>query len=257
MFKASFSLLICCLTVPFIMESTLAWKIPWTEGPGRLQSMRSLGVRHDWATSLSLFTFMHRRRKWQPTPVFLPGESQGWRAWWAAIYGIAQSWIRLKPLSSSSSSILKSPSSPIELLFSSVLLMFAPCVLDLWHSCWMDPFINIECPSLSPITVWLYNHVLRQSCLIHCNFILNNILGFPGSSASKESACNAGDPGSIARLPTPVFLGFPGGSDGKESGLQCGRLGFDSWGRAWQPTPAFLPGESPWTEEPSGLPSTG
>jgi len=59
-------------------SSTLAWKIPWTEEPGRLQSMGSLGVGHDWATSLSLFTFMHWRRKWQPTPVFLPGESQGW-----------------------------------------------------------------------------------------------------------------------------------------------------------------------------------
>ena len=59
-------------------SSTLAWKIPWTEGPGGLQSMGSLGVRHDWATSLSLFTFMHWRKKWQPTPVFLPGESQGW-----------------------------------------------------------------------------------------------------------------------------------------------------------------------------------
>ena len=58
-------------------SSTLAWKIPWMEGPGGLQSMGSLGVRHDWATSLSLFTFMHGRRKWQPTPVFLPGESQG------------------------------------------------------------------------------------------------------------------------------------------------------------------------------------
>jgi len=58
-------------------SSTLAWKIPWTEEPSRLQSMGSLGVRHDWATSLSLFTFMHWRRKWQPTPVFLPGESQG------------------------------------------------------------------------------------------------------------------------------------------------------------------------------------
>ena len=31
-------------------------------------------------TSLSLFTFMHCRRKWQPTPVFLPGESQGWES---------------------------------------------------------------------------------------------------------------------------------------------------------------------------------
>ena len=58
-------------------SSTLAWKIPWTEEPDGLQSMGSLGVGHDWATSLSLFTFMHWRRKWQPTPVFLPGESQG------------------------------------------------------------------------------------------------------------------------------------------------------------------------------------
>ena len=58
-------------------SSTLGWKIPWMEEPGRLQSMGSGRVRHDWATSLSLFTFMHWRRKWQPTPVFLPGESQG------------------------------------------------------------------------------------------------------------------------------------------------------------------------------------
>ena len=49
-------------------SSTLAWNIPWMEEPGRLQSM---GSRR------SLFTFMHWRRKWQPTPIFLPGESQG------------------------------------------------------------------------------------------------------------------------------------------------------------------------------------
>ena len=58
-------------------SSTLAWKIPWMEEPGRLQSMGLLRVGHDWATSLSFFTCMHWRRKWQPTPVFLPGESQG------------------------------------------------------------------------------------------------------------------------------------------------------------------------------------
>ena len=58
--------------------STLAWKIPWMEEPGRLQSMGSRRVGHDWATSLSLFIFIHWRRKWQPIPVFLPGESQGW-----------------------------------------------------------------------------------------------------------------------------------------------------------------------------------
>ena len=59
-------------------SSTLARRILWTEEPGGQQSMGSQRVRHDWATSLSLFTFMHRRRKQQPTPVFLPGESQGW-----------------------------------------------------------------------------------------------------------------------------------------------------------------------------------
>ena len=58
-------------------SSTLAWKITWVEEPGGLQSMGLRRVRHDWATSLSLFTFLHWRRKWQPTPVFLPGESQG------------------------------------------------------------------------------------------------------------------------------------------------------------------------------------
>ena len=58
-------------------SSTLAWQIPWMEEPGRLQSMGSRRVGHDRATWLSLFTFMHWRRKWQPTLVFLPGESQG------------------------------------------------------------------------------------------------------------------------------------------------------------------------------------
>ena len=85
-------------------SSTLACKIPWTEEPGRLQSMGSLGAGNDWVTSLSLFTFMHFRRKWQPTPVFLPGDSQGQGAWWAAVYGVMQSRTRLKWLSSSSSS---------------------------------------------------------------------------------------------------------------------------------------------------------
>ena len=84
-------------------SSTLAWKIPWTGEPGRLQSMGLWTVKHDWATSLSLFTFMHWRRKWQPTPVFLPGESPGRGSWWAAVYGVSQSQTRLKQLSSSSS----------------------------------------------------------------------------------------------------------------------------------------------------------
>ena len=63
-------------------------------------------------TLLSDFTltFMHWRRKWQPTPVFLPGESQGRGAWWAAVYGVAQSRTQLKRLSSSSRSLFQGAS---------------------------------------------------------------------------------------------------------------------------------------------------
>ena len=80
-----FSLGICSNSCPLMEKamathsSTLAWRIPWMEEPGGLQSMGSWRVGHNWATSLSLFTFMHWRRKWQPTPVFLPGGSQGWQ----------------------------------------------------------------------------------------------------------------------------------------------------------------------------------
>ena len=88
--------------------STLAWKIPWTEEPGRLQSMGSLRVGYDWVSSLSLFAFMHWRRKWQPTPVFLPGESQGRGSFVGCCLWGAQSRTRLKRLSSSSSSSRKS-----------------------------------------------------------------------------------------------------------------------------------------------------
>ena len=61
-------------------SNTLARKIPWAEEPGRLQSMGSWRVGHNWVASLSRFTFLHWRRKWQPTPVFLPGESQRQRS---------------------------------------------------------------------------------------------------------------------------------------------------------------------------------
>ena len=83
-------------------SSTLAWKIPWMEEPGGLQSMGSRRVGHDWATSLSLFTFMPWRRKWQPTPVFLPGESQGQASLVGCRLWGPQSRTRLKWLSSSS-----------------------------------------------------------------------------------------------------------------------------------------------------------
>ena len=72
-------ILIICLFLPAMAthSSTLAWKIPWAEEPGSLQSVGSRRDGHDWATSLSLFTFMHWRRQSQPTPVLVPEEFQG------------------------------------------------------------------------------------------------------------------------------------------------------------------------------------
>ena len=99
----------------FVAVSWQYWRRQWHPTPvllpGKSHGRRSLvgcspwgsWVGHDWATSLSLFTFTHWRRKWQPTQVFLPGESQDGGAWCAALYGVAQSWTRLKWLSSSSS----------------------------------------------------------------------------------------------------------------------------------------------------------
>ena len=84
-------------------SSTLPWKIPWMEEPGWLQSMGSLRVGHNWVTSLSFFTFMHWRRKWQPTPCSCLENPRDGGAWWAAVYGVAQSRTRLMWLSSSSS----------------------------------------------------------------------------------------------------------------------------------------------------------
>ena len=90
-------------------SNTLTWQIPWMEEPGLQQSMGTPIVRHSWATSLSLSCIGEGNGN--PTPVFLPGESQGrgslvgcGGAWWAAVYGVAQSRTQLKRLSSSSSS---------------------------------------------------------------------------------------------------------------------------------------------------------
>ena len=84
-------------------SSTLAWKIPWTEEPGGLQSMGSPRFEHGRATSLSLFTFhFHALEKEMATHSSVlawriprdSGDPGG--AWWAAVYGVAQSQTRLK-----------------------------------------------------------------------------------------------------------------------------------------------------------------
>ena len=87
-------------------SSTLAWKIPWMEEPGSLQSMGSLRVGHDWVTSLSLFTFIIGEGNGNPLQCFYLENPRDIGAWWASVYGVTQSWTRLKRLSSSSSRLL-------------------------------------------------------------------------------------------------------------------------------------------------------
>ena len=154
-------------------SSTLAWKHPWTEEPGRLQSMGSLRVRYDWVTSLSLFTFMHWRRKWQPTPVFLPGESQGRGSLVAAVYGVAQSQTQLKRLSTS---------------WQRAVLRIA---ISLWTTCLTIGHGqgNGSCLLFLPyLELHSYNHVIDDligssirsivsSCLIVINFIGGSVTG--------------------------------------------------------------------------------
>ena len=83
------------------------------------------------------------------------------------------------------------------------------------------------------------------------------ILGFPGSSASRESACIARDPKSIPRseISPRKGIGYP--LQYPWASLEAQKMGKIPWRRAWQPTPVFLPGESPWTEEPGGLQTMG
>ena len=85
-------------------SSALTWEIPWMEDPGRLQSMGSWRVRHDWATSL--YSHFHALEKETAThSSVLAWRIPGTGAWWAAGYGVAQSQTRLTWLSSSSSDI--------------------------------------------------------------------------------------------------------------------------------------------------------
>ena len=89
-------------------SSTLAWKIPWMEEPGGLQSMGSLRVGHDWMTSLPRFG----EGNGNPLQCSCLENPRDGGAWWAAVYGVAQSRIRLKWLSSSSSSIMRVITAP-------------------------------------------------------------------------------------------------------------------------------------------------
>ena len=91
-------------------SSTLAWKIPWTEEPGRLQSMGSLRVGHDERLHFHFSLSWIGEGNGNPLQCSCLENPRDRGAWWAAIYGVAQSWTRLKRLSSSSRHALQSAS---------------------------------------------------------------------------------------------------------------------------------------------------
>ena len=134
-------------------SSTLAWKIPWIEEHGRLQFMGSQRVGHNWTTSFSLFTFMHWRRKWRPTPVFFLENPRDGGAWWAAVHGVAQSRTRLKRLSSSSKTILYSIFFPFFRSISFFKGEGKKSYRD-WLNWFHDSLVHLNMKS-SPIKTWL------------------------------------------------------------------------------------------------------
>ena len=104
-FKLYFLFLLFYLCWSLFTVCTLAWRIPWTEEPGRLQSMGLRRVRHDWGTSLSPCIEGNGNPP-QYSCLKNPGDGE---AWWAAAYGVAQSRTRLKRLSSITLMLFQKP----------------------------------------------------------------------------------------------------------------------------------------------------
>ena len=119
-------------------SSTLAWKIPWMEEPGGLQSMGSLGVRHDWETSLSLFLSCIGEGNGNPLQCSCLENPRDGGAWWAAVYGVTQSW-----------TWLSSSSSRLDLCFHSCFQFSCSVVSD---SLWPHGLQHARppCPSPTP-----------------------------------------------------------------------------------------------------------
>ena len=82
-------------------SSTLAWKLPWTEEPGRLQSMGSLRVRHDWSTSLSFSLSRIGEGNGNPLQCSCLENPRDSGTWLAAVCGVTQRRTWLKRHSSS------------------------------------------------------------------------------------------------------------------------------------------------------------
>ena len=105
-------------------SSTLAWKTPWTEEPGGLQSMGSLRVGCDFTFTFHFSLSCIGEGNGNPLQCSSLENPRDGGAWWAAVYGVGQSWTRLKRLSSSSIiSIYFSSSSLTSVIF---MLLLSP-----------------------------------------------------------------------------------------------------------------------------------
>ena len=109
-------------------SSTLAWKIPWTEEPGRLQSKGSQRVGHNWATHFHFSLSCIGEGNGNPLQCSCLENLRDGRAWLAGVYGVAQSRTRLKQLSSSKTFWIKTS--------------MVPWNLHGWQTCWVFFDIN-------------------------------------------------------------------------------------------------------------------
>ena len=215
-------------------SSTLAWKIPWTEGPGGLQSMGSLGVGHDWATSLSLScTGEGNGNPLQCSCLENPRDGEPGGLPSMGSHRVGHNW--------NDSAVVAAKS----------------------RASMVKPRLQFRRPQFIS---WIGKIPWRRDRLPN-----PVVLGFPGGSVGKESACNVGDLGSspgLGRSPggghgNPLAsMGFPGGSDGKESACNAGDLGsIPGLGRSLEKGTAtqtsILAWRIPWTEEPGRLQSIG
>ena len=133
-------------------NGTLAWKIPWMEKSGRLQPMGSLRVGHDWATSLSRIG----EGNGNPLQCSCLENPRGRGAWWADVYGVAQSRTWPNWLSSSSSSISQNP-----LRYKQDT--HVPRICNIWHKCVI--FIGKD------LLVKSENFIIRQNTTIKTKII--------------------------------------------------------------------------------------
>ena len=159
-------------------SSALVWKIPWTEEPGRLQSMGSGRVGHDWATSLSVFTFIPWRRKWRPTLVFLTGESQGWEPGGLPSMGshrTGHDWRDLAAAASKNS-------------------LTAPAVVS--DRIFAMPYFLGACDKSSPLPIY----PMLQSALYHCHRLMKQTTENPTPFWARELESPYRDAFSLGRL---------------------------------------------------------